>query len=232
MNDRLYRSRDDRMIAGVAGGLAELWGADPSLIRILWALLVIFTGGIALIVYIVMAIIVPEEDDVWPATTAPGVAAPPPSQTPPAASMGLTSDPAATTVTPTPGAPMGTSGSPLVTPAAEPGALWASPPMDPHRAARAEARAQRRAARAQRRASGGLNGALLGGAILIAIGVFFLLREFWPQFDFDWFWPAMLILLGVVLLAVAFGRKPQDPGGTGTPGTSGTPGAPGSGTGA
>ena len=63
MNTRLFRSRDDRMIAGVAGGLAELWGADPSLVRLGWALLAIFTGGIALIVYIVLAIVVPEEDD-------------------------------------------------------------------------------------------------------------------------------------------------------------------------
>ena len=60
MNDRLYRSRDDRMLAGVAGGLAEHWDADPSLIRLVWALLVIFTGGIALIVYIVMALILPD----------------------------------------------------------------------------------------------------------------------------------------------------------------------------
>ena len=62
--DRLYRSRDDRMLAGVAGGLAELWGADPSLVRVIWALLVLFTGGVALIVYIVMAIVIPEEPDV------------------------------------------------------------------------------------------------------------------------------------------------------------------------
>ena len=61
MADHLYRSRDDRMLAGVAGGLADLWNADPSLVRIVWALLVIVTGGIALIVYIVMAIVVPEE---------------------------------------------------------------------------------------------------------------------------------------------------------------------------
>ena len=59
--NRLYRSRDDRMLAGVAGGLAEMWGADPSLVRVIWALLVIFTGGIALLVYIVMALVVPEE---------------------------------------------------------------------------------------------------------------------------------------------------------------------------
>ena len=69
--DRLYRSRGDRMLAGVAGGLAELWDADPSLIRVIWALLVVFTGGLALIVYIVMAIVVPDEDDVRPVATPP-----------------------------------------------------------------------------------------------------------------------------------------------------------------
>src|SRR4029079_1785300 len=65
MAGRLYRSRRDRMIAGVAGGLAEMWGADPSLVRIIWALLVILTGGAALLVYIVMAIVVPDEDTVY-----------------------------------------------------------------------------------------------------------------------------------------------------------------------
>ena len=62
MNERLYRSRDDRMLAGVAGGLAEIWGADPSLVRIVWALLVVLTGGLALLVYVIMAIVVPEGD--------------------------------------------------------------------------------------------------------------------------------------------------------------------------
>ena len=70
MNDRLYRSRDDRMLAGVAGGLAEHWDADPSLVRLVWALLVIFTGGIALIVYIVMALVLPD----GPVTTIEGPA--------------------------------------------------------------------------------------------------------------------------------------------------------------
>lgn len=61
MNDRLYRSRSDRMIAGVAGGLAQSMRLDPSLVRIVWAILVFATGGIALVIYIVMAIVVPEE---------------------------------------------------------------------------------------------------------------------------------------------------------------------------
>ncbi len=73
MADRLYRSRDDRMLTGVAGGVAETLDADPSLIRIVWALLVILTGGIALIVYIVMAIVVPERPEGMPiARSGPG----------------------------------------------------------------------------------------------------------------------------------------------------------------
>jgi phage shock protein C len=57
--DRLYRSPDDRMLAGVAGGVAEMFDIDPSIIRIVWAVLIVVTGGLALLVYIVMAIVVP-----------------------------------------------------------------------------------------------------------------------------------------------------------------------------
>jgi len=60
VTDRLYRSPDDRMLAGVAGGLAEMLDVDPSIIRIVWAVLIVLTGGLALLVYIVMAIVVPE----------------------------------------------------------------------------------------------------------------------------------------------------------------------------
>ena len=65
MTDRLYRSRDDRMLAGVAGGLAEMLHTDPSLVRIVWAVLIVLTGGLAFLVYIVMAIVVPDEDTVY-----------------------------------------------------------------------------------------------------------------------------------------------------------------------
>ena len=82
MNTRLYRSRRDRMLAGVAGGLAEIWGADPALVRIIWALLVILTGGIALLIYIVMAIVIPDEEDVFGATGGiPPTRAPRPERT-------------------------------------------------------------------------------------------------------------------------------------------------------
>ena len=78
MKEHLTRSRDDRMLAGVAGGLAELWDADPSLVRFVWLVLAVVTGGIAIVVYIVMAIVVPEADDVqWLSPPMPGLAAAP-----------------------------------------------------------------------------------------------------------------------------------------------------------
>jgi phage shock protein C len=60
VTDRLYRSPDDRMLAGVAGGLAEMLDIDPSIVRIVWAVVIVLTGGLALLVYVVMAIVVPE----------------------------------------------------------------------------------------------------------------------------------------------------------------------------
>ena len=60
MNRRLYRCRENRMLAGVAGGLAEHIGVDPSLVRIAW-LVSVFFWGVGILLYIAMAIIVPLE---------------------------------------------------------------------------------------------------------------------------------------------------------------------------
>lgn len=65
MTDRLYRSPTDRMLAGVAGGMAVWLNVDPSLIRIAWVLLAIFSGGIFVLVYLVMAIVVPVAPAGW-----------------------------------------------------------------------------------------------------------------------------------------------------------------------
>jgi len=57
---RLYRCREDRQIAGVAGGIAEYLEVDPTVVRILW-ILSVFLGGFTLLLYIIMAFIVPLE---------------------------------------------------------------------------------------------------------------------------------------------------------------------------
>ncbi len=57
---KLYRSRDHRVIAGVAGGLAEYFAIDVALVRLVW-LLLLFAGGAGFFAYIVGAIIIPEE---------------------------------------------------------------------------------------------------------------------------------------------------------------------------
>ena len=60
MNRRLYRSSRDSILGGVAGGVADYFDMDPSIVRIVWAVLALVTGGIFLVLYIVMWIVVPE----------------------------------------------------------------------------------------------------------------------------------------------------------------------------
>jgi phage shock protein C len=57
---RLYKSRQSKVIAGVCGGVAEYLNVDPVLIRLI-AVLFFFTGGAALIAYIVGMIIMPNQ---------------------------------------------------------------------------------------------------------------------------------------------------------------------------
>jgi phage shock protein PspC (stress-responsive transcriptional regulator) len=57
---RLYRSVDDRMIAGVCGGVAEYFDIDPSLVRLLFVFGFFATGSGLLWAYLIMMLIVPE----------------------------------------------------------------------------------------------------------------------------------------------------------------------------
>ncbi len=61
MENRLYRSRSDRMIWGVCGGLAEYFGIDPTIVRII-AVLLAFANGAGILAYIILAIVVPLEN--------------------------------------------------------------------------------------------------------------------------------------------------------------------------
>ena len=58
---KLYRSRTDRKIAGVCGGLAEYFAVDPIIVRILFFILLLPGGLPGLLPYIVLWVVVPEE---------------------------------------------------------------------------------------------------------------------------------------------------------------------------
>ena len=60
MEKRLYRSQTDRMVWGVCGGLAKYFEIDPTIIRIIFVVL-IFANGLGILAYIILAIVVPLE---------------------------------------------------------------------------------------------------------------------------------------------------------------------------
>jgi len=140
---RLYRSRKNRVIAGVCGGVAEYLNVDPVLVRLI-AVLFLFVGGGSLIAYILGIIIIPNE----PQTVSNASGTSPEQNVPPAET------------------------------AAKPGQA----------------------------------GGLVFGLILIALGMIFLLRHipffnqfYWWFWDMGWhfFWPSILILLGLLLIIKA-----------------------------
>lgn len=66
---KLYRSRTERKLAGVCGGIGQTYGIDPGLIRIIFIALGVFSGGTALLIYLAAILILPLE---------PSYQAPPP----------------------------------------------------------------------------------------------------------------------------------------------------------
>lgn len=154
MNRRLYRSRSDTVLGGVAAGLADYLNADPALVRIAWALLVPLTGGAALLAYVVAWIVVPEAPKAAARAPADGVAD-----------------------------------------AADPNA--ALPAADETAAGSADAEPRR----------GDNRAGFVVGLGLILIGVWFLLREYLPDFDWSLVWPVVLIGIGAAILIATMGRR-------------------------
>jgi phage shock protein PspC (stress-responsive transcriptional regulator) len=58
---KLYRSRNNRMIAGVCAGLGEFFGIDPTVVRLLFAAGALLGFGSFILIYLVMFFVVPEE---------------------------------------------------------------------------------------------------------------------------------------------------------------------------
>ena len=59
MSKRVYKSRDNKVVSGVCGGIAEYFDIDPTLVRIAWILFCAM-GGSGLLAYLIAAIIIPE----------------------------------------------------------------------------------------------------------------------------------------------------------------------------
>lgn len=60
MSSKLRKSRYDKMLAGVCGGIAQFLGWNSTLVRILYVLFVFFSFGTAILVYFVLALIMPD----------------------------------------------------------------------------------------------------------------------------------------------------------------------------
>lgn len=205
MNGRLYRSRD-RILAGVAGGVADYFDVDPSLVRVMWAVSIIF-GGLTLFIYIVMAIVVPEEPDVWPAGSSFGAGG--------YGSAGASSS--AGTPSGVPGsapdagaAGAGTPGPQATGPVAGFSGVGPSDWRAQRRADRDARRAERWARRQDRWERRGYDpgsGALVFGILLILLGAAFLAHQVAPGIDWGAIWPVAIIAVGVILLVGSFTRR-------------------------
>jgi phage shock protein C len=187
---RLYRHPTDKVIGGVAAGLGAWMNIDPTIVRLAWVVLAIFTGGVFLVIYIVMLFVVPlapEGSMPGPQPGGPMRGQPPGSTTPPGPWM----------------APQPPSG-------AGPGPSAGAPP-DP--AAPATAGWQQGPAPSggwTPPAIGNGNAGIVGGVILVLLGAWFLIDQY---VDIDWtlLWPALLVIAGVGLIVLA-ARRGRTPG--------------------
>ncbi len=183
MEKRLYRSKTDKMIGGVCGGLGEYFGVDPTIVRIA-AVVLGLANGVGIVAYVILWIIVPEEGanpmyENWTSGSTPDGNVPAaPQEAAPAAPEGT---PAAES------AGMEAAATAAVTPPAPPAAPVApvAPPVAPVTSAPAP--------RASR-------GGLTGGIVLIVIGGLFLVSQFVPGMDIGKLWPLILVAIGVSMI--------------------------------
>lgn len=59
---KLVRSKTNKMVCGVCGGIGEYLNLDPVIVRLIWLLCSMASCGTGLIVYIIAAIVIPEDD--------------------------------------------------------------------------------------------------------------------------------------------------------------------------
>jgi phage shock protein C len=173
---RLYRSRRNRQLAGVAGGIAEYLEIDPTVVRLVW-ILSIFLGGFGILLYIIMAFIVPLDPRGMPGPGGGSWQTPGPSGTSPdggSPDAGVGPD---GTATPYWTAPDGTA-TPYWT---APASTWTAPDQS------SDARGGR--------------GGLIIGVMLIVFGAIALANILLPGWALGVaLGPAFLVALGIALL--------------------------------
>jgi phage shock protein C len=59
---RLYRSRTDRQLAGICGGLGDYFDCDSTLVRVAWVIITFLSAGLAVLAYLVLILVIPNED--------------------------------------------------------------------------------------------------------------------------------------------------------------------------
>ena len=208
---RLYRSVDDRILAGVAGGVAAYFDVDPVIVRII-------SGSLTFWAYIVMIFVVPLEPSEWPAPspwapgggpagyaatyTPPVTTGPVDAGTTPAAGTAA-GEPAAATADATTGSAAGPATAPGMPPAGAPAPGWGW--GYDWRTQRRQERWQRRAERWQQRAErheyhsyGGPS--LVFGLLLILVGGLLAWHQVDPNFDLNITWPVVVIAFGAILV--------------------------------
>ncbi len=177
MEKKLFRNEHDKMIAGVASGLADYMQVEVTIVRLLFALSAIFFAGGGLIAYVVMWIIVPVNND-------------------PAAKFSKFNDYFKNNPN-TP--PFGTSGA-YTGPVGSTNTNWSQPLSDTQKVP-FESHAD-----FSKFNKPNDTGRTIGGLVLLVIGCFFLMREldFIPDwFRFRNFWPVIFIVLGISIIAKA-----------------------------
>ncbi len=198
---RLYRCSHDRVLAGVASGVAEYFDLDPSLVRIMWVISIFF-GGLTFFLYIAMALIVPVEPDFVPAPGPwqPGSDAWASAASAPTAASTAAGTSAATGDTSATGERAATGQG-----AEAPGASAAGQPLTTswhsHPSYRTEPR------RGSRYGS-----AWFFGIILILFGALALADQYLPAWaDHGRFlWPAFILGIGILLVVTSIRRHQGD----------------------
>lgn len=63
MSRKIYRSGTDKMLCGVCGGIGNYFNIDPTIVRLAWAIVAL--GGPGVLVYILAAVIIPQEPEAF-----------------------------------------------------------------------------------------------------------------------------------------------------------------------